>query len=384
MPTTYTDRTPWTIIDTAEHQSPYKPRKPVPPESAEQGGGCRVVRRTLHVGEAARDALGKTFAEPVTNVVAVGFRLLEGRGGGAAAAEKAEQVDQVCEVAKAVVDPASVASSVVDKAVRHCTAQVLAAPLGPIGVGIAFFAGKLASELTHQALDTGGDAAGTQGIELTGMVADASLGRLAESDVFRDYLTDLLSQPVIAILPSGTPAAHGQQPGHEPGHEPGHRAAQPATIRGVLVAYKVNSPAARHPAGYQEASGAAAPSGDSPTIQVQPASYAFACVPEGAVAERRTWTSYHPDPLKRENLLLTDGTLIERHTRGGVPGPWARVSDRAARTDQQEAKELPERGGHELTSQFNGALPTTPPPVDADLLAAYRALKEWATRHGVQ
>jgi len=306
-----------------------------------------------------------------------------------------------------VVDPAAFASSVVDKAVRHCTAQVLAAPLGPIGVGIAFFAGKFAGELTHQVLDGGGDAAGVQGveraIELADMAVDARLGRLAESDQFREYVSDLLSKPIIAILPGDTPAAPGQGPDHMPGQASDHMAGQSATIRGVLIAYKVDSPAGRYSDEQQEQlriqqsvdetgvdaeparpEEAVVSSGGSRAVRVQPAFFPFVCVPEGAVAERRTSTLYQPDTLERENLLLTDGTLIERQIRGGLPGPWDRVSDWAARTDQREARGLPGLCEHELTSQSKAASESARTPVDADLLAAYRALKEWATRNGVQ
>jgi hypothetical protein len=185
-----------------------------------------------------------------------------------------------------------------------------------------------------------------------------------------------------------------------PGQAPDHMAGQPATIRGLLVAYKVDSPAGGYSAEQeqlrlqqrldeakveaQRTSGAVESSGDSRAVRVQAASFAFECVPKDAVAARWRWISHQPATFEDKFLLLTDGTLIGRNIHGERPGSWARVSEWPVTTDQQEAKELLERRGHELTAQSKEASKSTPTPVDADLLAAYCALKEWAARNGVQ
>lgn len=366
------------------------------PECVEKGG-CLVIRGDLEVEEAARDALGQTFVEPMTNVLTIGFRLLEGNGGDSVTAE---ELNEICGLAKKVVDPEKFVSSMVDQGVRHLVSALLVPSFGPVGVGIAFFFGKFAGELTDQVLKPESDSHGgvvrvaENIIDSADMLGDASVGRLAESDSFREYIGKLLDKPIIAILPGDTHVV--------PSPSAGETAAQPASIRVLLMAFKVDcptggslddrqeQPSLQHGRKRDKVEAERAPqntvaaSGDSRAARARPAFARLVCVPKDAIAARGTWTSYHQAPFEQENLLLTDGTLIERHIHAGAPGRWARVSDLPATTDQQEAKEFFKQRRHELTSQFKGASRSTPTSVDADLLAAYRALKEWAIRNRVQ
>lgn len=95
-----------------------------------------------------------------------------------------------------------------------------------------------------------------------------------------------------------------------------------------------------------------------------------------------TW--YPPRTFEREYLLLADGTLIERRTEGETRHPWARVEGWPITADPHEAKELLERLAFQLTALTHSGPTQALAPVDADVLAAYRSLKKWARRNGLQ
>ena len=354
---------------------------------------------SLDFREAAHNAFGEALAEPITAELIKGIGLLEGGGEGAATVE---EMDDICRVTNMVLDPADFVSSLVDKGVEHVVGQCLVASLGPVGIGIAFFAGKLASELTKQVLDSGSDGRGLRdaegAIDLAGIVADASIGRLAESDLFRERVSDLVGKGITAILYGDASAV--------PPHTADQRVGRAATITAVLMTYKVDSPTGGYPAGQQQltalsarwkreteraqregsvatasrlakASEGVASSGDSQTVRVT-------CIPEDTVAARWKWFSYKSGFEQGNFLLLTDGTLIQRGFHGGLPGRWASVSHWPVTTDQQEAKEQLEGRGYKLILQSKPAPAPTSAPVHADVLAAYCSLKKWATQNGIQ
>ena len=252
-------------------------------------------------------------AKPITDFVMRGVP--SERGGVNAAA--GEGIDKFCEGLTLIADPARIPSVVAEKVVAHLTAHLLAAttlayplpPLdlllivfppstpGPIGPIVVFFAGKFASELTHEVVDGGRDAAGAEAavgtIELVGGFADEQIGRLAESEPFREYLSDLISEPIAAIIGGDARAAPDQRADEDTG--------RPATITAVVAAYEVRSPAGG--SGSTERGGPAA-------VQVRPASFAvLACIPKGAVTAR--WRS-----VSHEFLLLADGTLVKCRVHG--------------------------------------------------------------------
>ena len=167
--------------------------------------------RGIDVPQAVRDALADVIAVPITNVVMVNLRSL-GNGGKNGAA--GERIDTISEGLQALVDPARILSGLVEKAVTHLAAPIAAATFGPIGPVIAIFAGNFAGELTHQALDSDRNVTGIQraesAIQLTGAFADARIGRLAESESFRDYVSGVTGRQITAIISHDSGAAPGR------------------------------------------------------------------------------------------------------------------------------------------------------------------------------
>ena len=296
-----------------------------PSEAGVRDGGV-AVKPPDPVEQAARKAVANVVAKPITDFVMRGVP--SERGGVNAAA--GEGIDKFCEGLTLIADPARIPSVVAEKVVAHLTAHLLAATtLGPIGPIVVFFAGKFASELTHEVVDGGRDAAGAEAavgtIELVGGFADEQIGRLAESEPFREYLSDLISEPIAAIIGGDARAAPDQRADEDTG--------RPATITAVVAAYEVRSPAGG--SGSTERGGPAA-------VQVRPASFAvLACIPKGAVTAR--WRS-----VSHEFLLLADGTLVKCRVHGASRGRWVQVSDWPGAKDQQEAKELLSRRGYQV------------------------------------
>ena len=240
----------------------------------------------------------------VVGAVVMRYISLPNEGGGNAATR--EDIDTISQALAEFVDPAEIPSVLVEKTVTHLATAAFA-PLGPPGLVIAVFVGKLAGELTHQALDAGRNPAAIQraesAIELADGFADARIGQLAESEPFREYVSGLLSRSIAAIIheDNGVASAHRAE----------RLSDRAPTIAAVVVAYEVETPAIT--------SGSAL-SGDSTVVSVRPASFAvLECVPAEAVASRWRRGSY-------EFLRLVDGTLIKRRIDGGAFGPWSWVS----------------------------------------------------------
>jgi hypothetical protein len=298
-----------------------------PPEAGVRDGDVTVKPPGLDAEEAFCDTLAEMVAKPITDWVMLPMRPLEGNGENGATREG---IDKTCKGLTLIADPARIPSAVVDKVVAHLTAHLLAATtLGPIGPVVAIFAGKFASELTHQALYGGRDAAGAQAavdtIELTGAFADAQIGQLAESEPFREYVSGLISKPIAAIIDGDARAVPDQTADEDAG--------RPATITAVVAAYEVRSPAG---------GSGSTPRGGPVAVRVRPASFAaLACIPKGAVTARFTSVSH-------EFLLLADGTLVKRRRDGASRRRWVQVSDWPGAKDPQEAKELLSRRGYQV------------------------------------
>lgn len=274
----------------------------------------------------------------------------------------------------------------VDKAVKHVVAQALVAPLGPIGIGIAFFAGKFSGEITGEILECEGEGlrAVEDAVDMAGIVADASIDQLAESDLCREWFSDLIGKNITAILFENTPAVSAPKVDQMTG--------QPATITAVLVTYKLDKSTGGDKTGPKQLTAlskqwkretedqgdnSVVPPGDSEVRQV-------ICIPEDAVAARWRWLGYGQRFEQGNFLLLTDGTLIKRRIHQGLPCRWERVSKWEITADQQKAMEALEQDGYKLILQRKLAPARTSAPVDANLVTAYHALKGWATQNGVQ
>jgi hypothetical protein len=249
----------------------------------------QVAAANQDVQDAARDALADVIAEPITDMAVLGARLVQpGIGNAVAGAE----IGNLSEVLMDAADPARLPAEVVEKVATHLTAHVLTPALGPVGLVVAIFAGKFAGELTHQLLGSGQEAPDHQdavrAVEIVGTFADEDLGRLAESEPFRDYVSDLVGESIVAILPGGQQAPttrDGQQaPATGEGKTP--------TITAVVAVYEVRSPE------------------DDEAVQVRPvSSAAWRCIPRKAVANRWRAGSY-------VYLTLTDGTRLEKAPNG--------------------------------------------------------------------
>jgi hypothetical protein len=152
-------------------------------------------------------------------------------------------------------------------------------------------------------------------------VVGASLGRLAESDQFREFMEELVSMPIAAVLDRGASGTSG--------HATDEAASQPAVITVEIVVCKVENPARiqfidrqrrlakkkaeldaqeereRIFAGFLESEisaledeledlDAAMREDDSATVRVHPFFFSLACIPEDAVAARWAMTWYQP------------------------------------------------------------------------------------------
>jgi hypothetical protein len=91
-----------------------------------------------------------------------------------------------------------------------------------------------------------------------------------------------------------------------------------------------------------------------------------------------------PHASEDQHLLLTDGTLIERRNERETRHPWTRVEGWPITVDPEEAKELLERRAYQLAAHTDSDPTQAQAPIDVEVLAAYRSLKKWATRNGVQ
>jgi len=362
--------------------------KKVPRSPEPHGPEAKTHEVKVSFREAAETALGEELAAPITGGLMKVIGLLEAGGEGVTV----EGVDDICRVTETVLDPPGFLSSMVDKGVNHVVAQALVAPLGPIGIGIAFFAGKFAGEITGKILEPHGEGlrAVEDAVDMAGIVADACIGQLAESDLCREWFSDLIGKNITAILFDDTPAVSAPKENQMTG--------QPATITAVLVTYRLDNPTGGDKAGPgqltelstqwkretdDQGRNSVASPGDSEVRRV-------ICIPEDAVAARWRWLRYGQGFEQGNYLLLTDGTLIKRCIHRGLPGRWERVSKWKIPTDQQKVKKALEQDGYKLISQpkpapaRTSALMPTPAPVDANLVTAYHALKDWATQNGVQ
>jgi hypothetical protein len=304
---TVTDRSP-TEFFTPDRVDAVTDRSPT--ASPEKTDGSSATSSTvpeppgIDVAEAVRDALADVIAVPITNLVMVNLRSLGDGGKNGAAGER---IDTTSEGLQAIVDPARIPSVLVEKAVTHLIAPIAAATFGPIGPVIAIFAGNFAGELTHQALDADRNVTGIQraegAIQLTGAFANARIGRLAESESFRDYVSGVTGRQIAAIIGHDSGAATGLNGERVTG--------RPPAITAVVAAYEVDIPGSRSRSTL---------SADSTTVRIRPASFAvLECIPGEAVF--RQWRSG-----SHEFLRLTDGTVFKRRIGGARPDRWARVS----------------------------------------------------------
>jgi hypothetical protein len=153
-------------------------------------------------------------------------------------------------------------------------------------------------------VDTGLDSARIQhaedAIELVGTFADASIGRLAESQPFADYISDLVGTRIAAIIDTDGDAAAN--------HESEPITSEARTIKAVVAVYEVEVSPNRF--------GAAATTYPR-TVRVRPASLAvLECISAGTVVRRLREGPY-------EYLLLADGTAL----RGCIDETrWSRIS----------------------------------------------------------
>jgi len=255
------------------------------------------------VTEAAIDAVAAVITVPITSAVMAGVTPL---GGADINAVAGERVDNICEALQDIVDPARIPSALVSRAVTHLLAPLATASFGPIGPVIAIFAGNFAGEFTHQILDASLDCADIQqaesAIELAGVFTDTSIGRLAESQPFADYVSDLVGRQVAAIIDKRVDpvACHESKPVTR----------KTGTITAVIAVYEVDASPSR--------SGSAA-SSELRTLRVRPASFAILkCIPADTVATQWQEGRY-------EFMLLADGTTLKRRIDGALSGRWSQV-----------------------------------------------------------
>jgi hypothetical protein len=235
-------------------------------------------------------------------------RLLNGSGENA----PTEGIDEITEVLQTIVDPARIPSLLAEEAVTHLTRHITAVVLGlfgPAGLVVAVFVGKIAGELTHQALDADRNPNAIRdaesSIDFAGALADAGIDRLGESDPFRQFLSGLVSRPIAAIINRGDATAPDAPAEHRV-----ERASDRLPIVTVVVAgYHIDAPPVRSGL-YSSGNSKPAPSFSSAVLE---------CVPTEAIASQWRRGSY-------EFLRLTNGAVIKRRIDSRLPGPWAWVS----------------------------------------------------------
>lgn len=222
-----------------------------PPAKAEQD-----------VEEAARTAVAKVIARPITDLVMRGASLVES---GSENAVAGQVIDQFTELLLLIADPARLPSEIAEKLAAQLATHLVASTLGPVGPVVVIFAGKLVGELTHQVLDgSEGDQDAVRAVEIAGTFADTQIGLLGDSEPFRELISQVVGSSVAAILPG-----EGQVP----------------ATTAVVAVYEVRSPP-----------------DDSEVVRIRPASFTV-WIPEAAVAKRWKSGGY-------EYLRLTDGTII--------------------------------------------------------------------------
>jgi hypothetical protein len=139
--------------------------------------------------------------------------------------------------ASEILDPAQLPADLVQRAVTHLIAHLLAtAAVGPAGPFIAVVVGRLAGAVTHQALDPYQDSEPLQdartAVDLAQALANPAIGQLARSRSFTDCLGDLLGTELGGVISED--AGHARKP----------MTAWKLAATLVVAAFEVNAPAA--------------------------------------------------------------------------------------------------------------------------------------------